>query len=158
MGKGWKIPIRTAKRRIRIGLFIGMSNQSKAVNLFLNLKRWGQPFHQGTLSKSHTYNLVPESRRNVFQLHGSSSPGFLSISSAYVRIYRLIHQGVNLPIEVLTTVKASAAIRQAVRQAHGPEQSRRTHGPEQSRRAALPSRQRRASDCSSLRAGGLAAY
>ncbi len=109
MGKGWKRLIRTTKRRIRIGLFIGVSNQSQAVNLFLNLKRWGQPFHQGTLSKRHTYNLVPESRRNIFQLHGSSPPGFLSISSAYVRIYRLIHQGVNLPIEVLTSVKASAA-------------------------------------------------
>jgi hypothetical protein len=34
-------------------------------------------------------------------------------------------------------VKSPSAIRQAVRQAHGPEQGRRTHGPEQSRRAAL---------------------
>jgi hypothetical protein len=34
-------------------------------------------------------------------------------------------------------VKSSTAIRHAVRQAHGPEQSRRTHGPEHSRRAAL---------------------
>ena len=34
--------------------------------------------------------------------------------------------------------KRPSAVRQAVRQAHGPEQSRRTHGPEQSRRAALP--------------------
>ena len=59
-------------------------------------------------------------------LHGLSSLGFLSISSTYVRIYRLIHYGVNLRIELLTTIKASSAIRQA-------------HGPEQSRRAALPS-------------------
>jgi hypothetical protein len=42
-------------------------------------------------------------------LHGLSSLGFLSISSAYVRIYRLIHYGVNLRIEVLTTIKASSA-------------------------------------------------
>ncbi len=35
--------------------------------------------------------------------------------------------------------KRPSAVRQAVRQAHGPEQSRRTHGPEQSRRTALPS-------------------
>jgi hypothetical protein len=34
-------------------------------------------------------------------------------------------------------VKSPTSIRQAVRQAHGPEQGRRTHGPEQSRRAAL---------------------
>jgi hypothetical protein len=33
--------------------------------------------------------------------------------------------------------KNPSAVRQAVRQAHGPEQGRRTHGPEQSRRAAL---------------------
>ena len=33
----------------------------------------------------------------------------------------------------VTSIKT--AVRQAVRQAHGPERSRRTHGPEQSRRA-----------------------
>jgi hypothetical protein len=34
-------------------------------------------------------------------------------------------------------------VRQAVRQAHGPEQSRRTHGPEQSRRTHGPEQSRR---------------
>jgi len=34
-------------------------------------------------------------------------------------------------------IKSPTSVRQAVRQAHGPEQSRRTHGPEQGRRTAL---------------------
>ena len=34
-------------------------------------------------------------------------------------------------------VKSPTSIRQAIRQAHGPEQGRRNHGPEQSRRAVL---------------------
>jgi hypothetical protein len=35
------------------------------------------------------------------------------------------------------------AVRQAIRQAHGPEQSRRTHGPERSRRTHHPEPSRR---------------
>jgi len=41
-------------------------------------------------------------------------------------------------------VKSPSAIRQAVRQAHGPEQGRRTHGPEQGRRTHGPEQSRRA--------------
>ena len=41
-------------------------------------------------------------------------------------------------------VKSPSAIRQAVRQAHGPEQGRRTHGPEQCRRTHGPEQSRRA--------------
>jgi len=40
-------------------------------------------------------------------------------------------------------VKSPTSVRQAVRQAHGPEQSRRTHGPEQGRRTHGPEQSRR---------------
>jgi len=51
--------------------------------------------------------------------------------------HRHIGKKVDYPVKLDGFAKSPTSIRQAVRQAHGPEQDRRTHGPEQNRRTAL---------------------
>jgi hypothetical protein len=57
--------------------------------------------------------------------------------------WKLCHKSPNPSFRTSPPKRARSVVRQAVRQAYGPEQGRRTHGPEQGRRTHGPEHSRR---------------